>query len=114
MKIIIGKTAGFCYGVKRAVDGANEAVKESDKKTYCLGEIVHNNEVIKDLLAQKALDKIEKSYQELGFPKFRIHPFVDQSAAGKSQSLLRSPSELMGAGKGSGMWWLQSVWLLPL
>ena len=49
MKIIIGKTAGFCYGVKRAVDGANEAVKKSDKKTYCLGEIVHNNEVIKDL-----------------------------------------------------------------
>lgn len=42
MKIIIGKTAGFCYGVKRAVDGANEAVKKSDKKTYCLGEIVHN------------------------------------------------------------------------
>lgn len=36
-------------GVKRAVDGANEAVKKSDKKTYCLGEIVHNNEVIKDL-----------------------------------------------------------------
>ena len=49
MKIITGKTAGFCYGVKRAVDGANEAVKKSDKKTYCLGEIVHNNEVIKDL-----------------------------------------------------------------
>ena len=43
--------------------------------------LVIENEVIKDLLAQKALDKIEKSYQELGFPKFRIHPFVDQSAS---------------------------------
>ena len=43
--------------------------------------LVVENEVIKDLLAQKALDKIEKSYQELGFPKFRIHPFVDQSAS---------------------------------
>ncbi len=43
--------------------------------------LVVENEVIKDLLAQKALDKIEKSYQELGFPKFKIHPFVDQSAS---------------------------------
>ena len=43
--------------------------------------LVVENEVIKDLLAQKALDKIEKAYQELGFPKFRIHPFVDQSAS---------------------------------
>ena len=27
MKITIGKTAGFCYGVKNAVDGAKEASK---------------------------------------------------------------------------------------
>ncbi|WP_302117276.1 PolC-type DNA polymerase III [uncultured Limosilactobacillus sp.] len=43
--------------------------------------LVVENELIKDLLAQKALDAIENSYQELGFPKFRIHPFVDQSAS---------------------------------
>ena len=46
--IIIGKTAGFCYGVKRAVDGAIEESKKN-KKTYCLGELVHNKEVIEDL-----------------------------------------------------------------
>lgn len=43
--------------------------------------LVVENELIKDLLAQKTLDTIENSYQELGFPKFRIHPFVDQSAS---------------------------------
>ena len=48
MEIIIGKTAGFCYGVKRAVDGALEESKKN-KKTYCLGELVHNKEVIEDL-----------------------------------------------------------------
>ena len=48
MEIIIGKTAGFCYGVKRAVDGAIEESKKN-KKTYCLGELVHNKEVIEDL-----------------------------------------------------------------
>ena len=33
MEIIIVKTAGFCYGVKRAVDGAIEESKKN-KKTY--------------------------------------------------------------------------------
>ncbi len=48
MKIIVGKTAGFCYGVKRAVDGAKEALKQN-KILYGLGEIVHNQEVVKEL-----------------------------------------------------------------
>lgn len=48
MEIILGKTAGFCYGVKRAVDGAK---KELEKKemVYGLGEIVHNQNVIEEL-----------------------------------------------------------------
>ena len=48
MDIIIGKTAGFCYGVKRAVDGAKEELN-NNKKIYCLGEIVHNKQVVEDL-----------------------------------------------------------------
>ena len=58
MEIIVGKTAGFCYGVKRAVDGANEEIKKQ-KKIYCLGEIVHNKEVVKKL-EQKGMKFIEK------------------------------------------------------
>ena len=49
MKIKIGKTAGFCYGVERAVEGAKGVVEKTNKKVYCLGEIVHNREVVKDL-----------------------------------------------------------------
>ena len=48
MEIIVGKTAGFCYGVKRAVDGAKEETSKSEK-VYCLGEIVHNKQVIEEL-----------------------------------------------------------------
>ena len=48
MEIIIGKTAGFCYGVKRAVDGAKEELN-INKKVYCLGEIVHNKQVVEEL-----------------------------------------------------------------
>ena len=47
MEIIVGKTAGFCYGVKRAIDGVKEESK--DNKLFCIGEIVHNRQVIEDL-----------------------------------------------------------------
>lgn len=51
MELLIGKTAGFCFGVERAVEGAILEIKK-DKDIYCLGEIVHNKEVIKDLEKQ--------------------------------------------------------------
>ena len=47
MEIIIGENAGFCYGVKRAVDNAIKEAKTG--VTYCLGEIVHNQNVIDNL-----------------------------------------------------------------
>ena len=59
MEVIVGKTAGFCYGVKRAVEGAKEEIKNSKKKIYCLGEIVHNKEVVKNL-EESGIEFIEK------------------------------------------------------
>lgn len=47
MEIIIGENAGFCYGVQRAVDGALKETKKGE--IYCLGEIVHNQNVINNL-----------------------------------------------------------------
>ena len=51
MKIIVGETAGFCYGVERAVNGAKEELKK-EKSIYGLGEIVHNQDVVKELEMQ--------------------------------------------------------------
>lgn len=48
MEIIIGKSAGFCYGVKRAIEGATLELKKY-KRIYALGELVHNKEVINSL-----------------------------------------------------------------
>ncbi len=59
MEVIVGKTAGFCYGVKRAVEGAKKEIKNSKKKIYCLGEIVHNKEVVKNL-EERGIEFIEK------------------------------------------------------
>ena len=62
MELIVGKTAGFCYGVKRAVDGAKEELKKNER-LYGLGEIVHNQEVIKELenLGMQFINDIEDS-----------------------------------------------------
>ncbi len=51
MEIKVAKTAGFCYGVKRAVDNVYEAI-EKGSKIATLGALIHNRQVIEDL-AQK-------------------------------------------------------------
>ena len=48
MEITVAKTAGFCYGVKRAVDNVYEAVNRGEK-IATLGAIIHNRQVIEDL-----------------------------------------------------------------
>ncbi|MDO5127064.1 MAG: bifunctional 4-hydroxy-3-methylbut-2-enyl diphosphate reductase/30S ribosomal protein S1 [Eubacteriales bacterium] len=50
-KVILAKTAGFCFGVKRAVETVYEQVNHADKHTrvYTYGPIIHNEEVIMDL-----------------------------------------------------------------
>ena len=58
MEIIVGKTSGFCHGVKNAVDKATEEINQSDEKVYCLGELVHNKHVTNNL-QQKGLKFIE-------------------------------------------------------
>ena len=60
MEIILGKTAGFCYGVSNAVNKAEEYVKcNKNKKVYCLGELVHNQDVT-NKLEKEGLNFIEK------------------------------------------------------
>lgn len=47
MEVILAKTAGFCFGVKRAVEKVYENVGKDTLYTY--GPIIHNEEVVKDL-----------------------------------------------------------------
>lgn len=47
MDVVLAKTAGFCFGVKRAVDTVYEQVEKGNVYTY--GPIIHNEEVVKDL-----------------------------------------------------------------
>ena len=49
MKVIKAKTAGFCFGVRRAVDTVYEQVSEGSGPIYTYGPIIHNEEVVRDL-----------------------------------------------------------------
>ncbi len=49
MEVILAEHAGFCFGVKKAVDTVYEQVEHKDKKIYTYGPIIHNEEVGKDL-----------------------------------------------------------------
>ena len=48
MEVVTAKSAGFCFGVKRAVDTVYE-LSGSDKKIYTYGPIIHNESVVNDL-----------------------------------------------------------------
>ena len=48
MEVILAKSAGFCFGVKRAVEKVYEQI-DLGKKIYTYGPIIHNEEVVRDL-----------------------------------------------------------------
>ena len=61
MKIIRAKVLGFCFGVRRAVDLAEQALagagslrlsKGSSEKVYSLGPLIHNEAALADLEAR--------------------------------------------------------------
>lgn len=62
MQIILAKTAGFCFGVDRAVEMVNESVRRGNK-TATLGPIIHNRHVVERFLEQgvRELDSPEQA-----------------------------------------------------
>lgn len=73
MEVRLAKTAGFCFGVKRAVDTVYEQAEKRRKRMeageqnlpeiYTYGPIIHNEEVVKDL--EKKGVKVLRSEEEL-------------------------------------------------
>jgi 4-hydroxy-3-methylbut-2-enyl diphosphate reductase len=58
MKINLAKSAGFCFGVKRALDISLKTAK-SKVRVYMLGDIVHNEDVIRDV-ERSGIKKIKR------------------------------------------------------
>ena len=49
MKVRVAETAGFCFGVKRAVDRVYQLAEETKGPIYTLGPVIHNEVVVEDL-----------------------------------------------------------------
>jgi 4-hydroxy-3-methylbut-2-enyl diphosphate reductase len=73
MKLLVAQSAGFCFGVKRAMEMALEAVKKHPKDLYSLGPLIHNPQAVTflDQLGVKAKNRIESIRK--GTVIFRSH-----------------------------------------
>jgi 4-hydroxy-3-methylbut-2-enyl diphosphate reductase len=49
VKLVIAKSAGFCFGVKRAMDIALDAAKKYPRDLYTLGPLIHNPQAVEFL-----------------------------------------------------------------
>lgn len=61
--IKLANHAGFCYGVKRAVETVKKLKEQNPEKEICvLGELIHNSQIIKELedMGIKTVDEIPK------------------------------------------------------
>ncbi len=64
MEVRLAKSAGFCFGVNKAMEKVYEQIEKTDgKKIYTYGPIIHNEEVVKEL-ASKGVEVID-SLEEL-------------------------------------------------
>ena len=73
MKILVAKDAGYCFGVRDAVELAKKSGIDY-KEVYMLGDIVHNEQVVSDL--SKKGSKVVKNLEEIPKDKpvlFRAH-----------------------------------------
>lgn len=84
MTITVAKTAGFCYGVKRAVELAQQAAQDG-KPCVMLGPIIHNAHVV-DALAEQGVgcvnspEEVRRAAGSSSAPTGRVRRCTSSSA----------------------------------
>ena len=85
MSITVAKSAGFCFGVNRAINIVNSLL-DKNVKVSTLGPIIHNMEVVNELESRgcKAVDNIDEVEKDAtlvirshGVPKYVIDKLVE-------------------------------------
>ena len=61
MDIVLAKSAGFCFGVKRAVNSVYDEIENHNTGIYTYGPIIHNEQVVQDMESKgvKVIDDLE-------------------------------------------------------
>ena len=96
MEVKVAQTAGFCYGVKRAVDAVYSAVASGKRPIYTYGPIVHNETVVQELEEKgvgviKDRAALEKMCAD-GTLKFAVVVIRAHGVGQKEYALLRDPA----------------------
>ena len=94
MKVTLAKSAGFCFGVKRAVDTVYEQLEKSvsgNQPIYTFGPIIHNEEVVHDLEEKgvtvlESVEELEERAPQGGTVIIRAHG-VEKGISGKIKEL---------------------------
>lgn len=89
--IRIAKRTGFCYGVREAIDKAKEA-SAAGKATHTLGQVVHNEGVVRDLqslgiLTVETLDDVDHGAAVV-IRAHGVRPDVMERAAGRGLEVI--------------------------
>ena len=71
MSVILASTAGFCYGVRRAVKLALSAAQRGGAPLYTIGPLIHNQQAI-DLLKSKGITIVQRPDDVIGGSRILI------------------------------------------
>ena len=90
MKVITAKTAGFCFGVERAVNTVYEQIEaHKGEAIYTYGPIIHNEEVVKDLENQGVIVlRTEQELEQLKHLFGQLRPEFKEYVLKELQNLL--------------------------
>lgn len=91
MNIILGKTSGFCAGVKYTITKAEEELSKSNGKPIdCLGEIIHNKQVVESLESKglRTINSIDEAKTKVIIRAHGISKEVYEIAKNKNIELI--------------------------
>ena len=75
MNITVAKSAGFCFGVKRAVDTTYQLLSQPAQGTICiLGHLIHNPHILRDLAEKGARTIAETEIDSLAAGATKENP----------------------------------------
>jgi len=98
VKLLVAETAGFCWGVRRALDQAVDLSKKTDGPVYTYGPLIHNSQVLDELKSRNVHTLEAGNGEEHGTILVRAHgvrPEVIEELKVRSENLVDATCPLV-------------------
>ncbi len=97
MKVVLAKTAGFCWGVRRAMDAVLEASARGDGHVQTLGPLIHNPQAL-ELIGKRGVSAAENpAAVRDGTVVIRAHGIPIQDLRGLKERAKQGKLEIVNA-----------------